>query len=96
MTEIAAEINALPRNARRLCLRRRQLTWGIWHCGGKEAQAIEALQNLEAIDLSHNHIDFAPFDWTRLPRLKHVNLANNNLGYWYYERPTKLGTNWES
>ncbi|WP_353573271.1 hypothetical protein [Candidatus Albibeggiatoa sp. nov. BB20] len=92
MPELAAEINALPRSTRSLSLRYRKLKWGIWE--NKAARAIEAMQDLEQIDFSHNQIDYVPFDWTKLLRLKHINLANNDLGYWYYERPTKLGYNW--
>jgi len=93
MHALAAEINALPRDTRYLSLSHRKLKWGIWD--NRAADAITALQQLEQLDLSHNQIDYVPFDWTQLPRLKHINLANNDFGYWYYERPSKLGTNWQ-
>ncbi len=94
MKSLLDEIKTLPQNIKKLDLSKRKLKWGIWAINSPEGQAIEQLACLEEINLQHNKNDFLAMDISKMKNLKKLNLANNDFGYWYYERPTKLGINW--
>ncbi len=94
MDTLLDEIKALPKNVKKLDLQRRKIKWGIWAMNSPEGQTIEQLTSLEEVDLSHNENDFLAMDISKMKSLRKLNIANNDFGYWYYERPTKLGMNW--
>ena len=69
------------------------LRWGISHT--VDAQKLEVFVNVKKINFCGNACDYFPLDFSKFTDLEELNLAKNDLGYWWQNKQFRIGYHFE-